>query len=73
MKIKRLNLLSYLIGLKKEVLKMDTKIPIKNHQSVIDVFNDLTSKARLLLASTKECLEGISLVGALRVVLIDVL
>ena len=45
----------------------------KKRQSVIVIFNDLTSEVRVLLASTKACSEGISLVGALRVVLIDVL
>ncbi|ONK73044.1 uncharacterized protein A4U43_C04F26560 [Asparagus officinalis] len=57
----------------KEVLKMHGKLTSKTRQSLIDTFNDLSSEARVLLASTKACSEGISLVGASRVVLIDVL
>ncbi|KAJ0961804.1 hypothetical protein J5N97_029632 [Dioscorea zingiberensis] len=56
----------------KEVLQMDGKISSKLRQSAIDVFNDLRSEARVLLASMKACSEGISLVGASRVVLLDV-
>lgn len=57
----------------KEVLKMDGQILSKNRQSLINAFNDLSSESRVLLASTKACSEGISLVGASRVVLVDVL
>ncbi|XP_026661911.2 SNF2 domain-containing protein CLASSY 4-like [Phoenix dactylifera] len=56
----------------KEVLQMDGKIRTKYRQSSIDIFNDMESEARVLLASTKACCEGISLTGASRVVLLDV-
>ena len=36
---------------------MDEKIPAKNRQFIIDIFNDLTSEARVLLASTKHVLK----------------
>ncbi|KAL2943404.1 SNF2 domain-containing protein CLASSY 3 [Bienertia sinuspersici] len=41
-------------------------------QSSIGLFNDPRSEARVLLASIKACSEGIHLVGASRVVLLDV-
>ncbi|XVF63093.1 hypothetical protein PTKIN_Ptkin09bG0061200 [Pterospermum kingtungense] len=56
----------------KEILYMHGQCNIKQRQSVINVFNDPTSKARVLLASTKACSEGIHLVGGSRVVLLDV-
>ncbi|XP_039141613.1 SNF2 domain-containing protein CLASSY 3-like [Dioscorea cayenensis subsp. rotundata] len=56
----------------REVLQMDGKISSKLRQSAIDVFNDFKSEAKVLLASMKACSEGISLVGASRVVLLDV-
>ncbi|WRX29998.1 SNF2 [Theobroma cacao] len=55
-----------------EILYMHGKCDIKQRQSSINVFNDPTSKARVLLASTKACSEGINLVGGSRVVLLDV-
>ncbi|VVA29446.1 PREDICTED: SNF2 [Prunus dulcis] len=55
-----------------EVLYMDGKSDMKQRQSSMKVFNDPSSKAKVLLASTKACSEGISLVGASRVVLLDV-
>ncbi|KAB1201065.1 SNF2 domain-containing protein CLASSY 3 [Morella rubra] len=55
-----------------EVLYMDGKDDMKQRQSAINVFNDPTSEARVLLASTKACSEGINLTGASRVVLLDV-
>ncbi|XP_028762259.1 SNF2 domain-containing protein CLASSY 3-like [Neltuma alba] len=42
-------------------------------QASIDAFNDPSSKARVMLASTKACYEGINLVGASRVILLDTL
>nr|GEV37293.1 hypothetical protein [Tanacetum cinerariifolium] len=44
----------------------------KDRQIIINEFNDPNSKAKVLLASTKTCSEGIHLVGASRVVLLDV-
>ncbi|TYJ35904.1 hypothetical protein E1A91_A05G270400v1 [Gossypium mustelinum] len=55
-----------------EILYMDGQCEMKQRQRVINVFNDPTSKARVLLASTKACSEGINLVGGSRVVLLDV-
>ncbi|PQQ12428.1 SNF2 domain-containing protein CLASSY 4 [Prunus yedoensis var. nudiflora] len=55
-----------------EVLYMDGKSDMKQRQSSMKVFNDPCCKAKVLLASTKACSEGISLVGASRVVSLDV-
>ncbi|KMS97665.1 hypothetical protein BVRB_5g124950 [Beta vulgaris subsp. vulgaris] len=55
-----------------ELLYMHGKQDVKERQSSIRLFNDPRSKARVLLASTKACCEGIHLVGASRVVLLDV-
>ncbi|XVF18408.1 hypothetical protein REPUB_Repub11eG0018800 [Reevesia pubescens] len=51
---------------------MHGKCDIKQRQCSINVFNNPMSKARVLLASTKACSEGINLVGCSRVVLLDV-
>lgn len=56
----------------KEVLRMDGTMGSGRRQAVMESFNDVGSSARLLLASTKACSEGISLTGASRVVLLDV-
>ncbi|XP_039688706.1 SNF2 domain-containing protein CLASSY 3 [Medicago truncatula] len=56
----------------KEVLVMSGEDPPKVKQSVIHSFNVENCQAKVLLASTKACSEGISLVGASRVVLLDV-
>ncbi|KAK9266943.1 hypothetical protein L1049_027202 [Liquidambar formosana] len=56
----------------KKVLYMDGQLDVKQRQSSINVFNDSTSEVMVLLASTKACSEGINLVGASRVVLLDV-
>jgi DNA repair and recombination RAD54-like protein len=53
-----------------EILYMDGQT--KDRQSLIRRFNDANSHAKILLASTRACSEGISLVGASRVVLLDV-
>ncbi|XP_039041856.1 SNF2 domain-containing protein CLASSY 3-like [Hibiscus syriacus] len=55
-----------------EILYMDGQCEIKQRQRIINVFNDPKSKARVLLASTRACSEGINLVGGSRVVLLDV-
>ncbi|GAB2273735.1 hypothetical protein Dimus_008514 [Dionaea muscipula] len=43
----------------------------KQRQSMMSLFNNPSSTLRVLLASTRACSEGISLVGASRVVLLD--
>ncbi|KZV43653.1 hypothetical protein F511_00204 [Dorcoceras hygrometricum] len=55
----------------KQVLYMDGKSDVKHRQEKISSFNDHSSKAKVFLASQRACSEGISLVGASRVVLID--
>ncbi|KAF9606092.1 hypothetical protein IFM89_023115 [Coptis chinensis] len=55
-----------------EVLQMEGKCKAKLRQSIINNFNDPSSKVKVLLASTKACREGINLVGASRIVLLDV-
>jgi DNA repair and recombination RAD54-like protein len=55
-----------------EVLYMHGKLEQKQRQTLINEFNDPKSKAKVFLASTKACSEGISLVGASRVILLDV-
>ncbi|KAK7859922.1 snf2 domain-containing protein classy 3 [Quercus suber] len=55
-----------------EVLYMDGKMEIMQRQSSINIFNDPFSEAKVLFASTRACSEGINLVGASRVVLLDV-
>ncbi|XP_020960645.1 SNF2 domain-containing protein CLASSY 4-like isoform X1 [Arachis ipaensis] len=57
---------------KKEVFYMSGKLDKNQRQLLIHSFNDPNSQAKILLASTKACCEGISLVGASRVVLLDV-
>ncbi|KAL1832861.1 hypothetical protein ACET3Z_002512 [Daucus carota] len=56
----------------KEVLYMYGDLQAKQRQTIISSVNDPRSKVRVLLASTKACSEGINLVGASRVVLLDV-
>ncbi|KAF6163400.1 hypothetical protein GIB67_029249 [Kingdonia uniflora] len=56
----------------KEVLQMDGKQNVKIRQKNINLFNDPTSQAKVLLASIKACREGINLIGASRIVLLDV-
>ncbi|CAN4127739.1 unnamed protein product [Withania somnifera] len=57
----------------REILYMDGKLDVKQRQISINSLNDPKSYVKVLLASTKACSEGISLVGASRVVLLDVL
>lgn len=56
----------------RELLYMHGKLDQKTRQFMINKFNDPNSEAKVLLASTKACSEGINLVGASRVVLLDV-
>ncbi|XP_057807501.1 SNF2 domain-containing protein CLASSY 4-like isoform X2 [Salvia miltiorrhiza] len=56
----------------KEILHIHGKQYQKQRQISINLFNDPQSASKIMLASTKCCSEGISLVGASRVVLLDV-
>lgn len=56
----------------RQVLQMQGKVDQKLRQGLINLFNDPKSEAKVLLASTKCCSEGINLVGASRVILLDV-
>jgi DNA repair and recombination RAD54-like protein len=56
----------------KEILYLDGNLDPNEKQSRIHSFNDASSQAKIMLASTRACSEGISLVGASRVVLLDV-
>ena len=56
----------------KEVLQMQGRQDQLQRQSILNIFNNPNSEAKVLLAATKCCSEGISLVGASRVVLLDV-
>ncbi|XP_010519701.1 PREDICTED: SNF2 domain-containing protein CLASSY 3 [Tarenaya hassleriana] len=56
----------------KEVLYLHGKLEQNQRQLLINKFNDPKSEARVILASIKACSEGINLVGASRVVLLDV-
>lgn len=55
-----------------QVLYMQGKLELKQRQNLITRFNDPKDEAKIMLASTKCCAEGINLVGASRVVLLDV-
>lgn len=56
----------------KEILYMGGEHCEKERQSSINLLNDPESEVRVLLASSRACCEGINLVGASRVVLLDV-
>uniref|UniRef100_A0A0D9VIY5 Helicase C-terminal domain-containing protein n=1 Tax=Leersia perrieri TaxID=77586 RepID=A0A0D9VIY5_9ORYZ len=56
----------------KEILLMSGNVLAKNREALMDAFNDMKSDAKVMLASTKACCEGITLIGASRVVLLDV-
>ncbi|XP_052193743.1 SNF2 domain-containing protein CLASSY 3-like [Diospyros lotus] len=56
----------------REVLQMHGTLEQRCRQKFIGIFNDSGSEAKVMLASIKCCSEGISLIGASRVVLIDV-
>ncbi|WVZ08262.1 hypothetical protein V8G54_021608 [Vigna mungo] len=55
-----------------DVLYMHGKLDQKQKQFLIHNFNDTKSQAKVMLASIKASSEGINLVGASRVVLVDV-
>ncbi|KAL3829850.1 hypothetical protein ACJIZ3_018652 [Penstemon smallii] len=56
----------------KQILRMEGKLEQKQRQTLINKFNDPLSEAKVMLASIRCSSEGISLVGASRVVLLDV-
>jgi DNA repair and recombination protein RAD54 and RAD54-like protein len=56
----------------KEILQMSGNVPVKQREAMMAAFNNMKSEAKVMLASTKACCEGITLVGASRVVLLDV-
>ncbi|GLU13351.1 hypothetical protein SLE2022_299890 [Rubroshorea leprosula] len=51
---------------------MNGKLDLKQRHSLINIFNDPNGEAKVLLASTKACSEGLELVGGSRVILLDV-
>lgn len=55
-----------------QILRLDGKMQPQEREKVVNLFNQ-GSEARMLCASIKACGEGISLVGASRVVLLEVL
>uniref|UniRef100_A0A3Q7HLY2 Helicase C-terminal domain-containing protein n=1 Tax=Solanum lycopersicum TaxID=4081 RepID=A0A3Q7HLY2_SOLLC len=70
--MKQLNsLFSWTLG--REILYMDGKLDVNQHQISINYVNDPKSDFKVLLAVTKAFSEGISLIGTSRVVLLDVL
>ncbi|KAL3651173.1 hypothetical protein CASFOL_007576 [Castilleja foliolosa] len=56
----------------KQILRMQGKLDQRQRQNLINMFNDVQNESRVMLASTRCCSEGISLVGASRVILLDV-
>ncbi|CAM6100172.1 unnamed protein product [Calypogeia fissa] len=63
------NIFSWQYG--QQILRLDGKMQDSDRQRVIVEFNKEKSQSQVLLASTKACKEGISLVGASRVVVLD--
>ncbi|KAK6119195.1 hypothetical protein DH2020_047069 [Rehmannia glutinosa] len=55
----------------RELLYMDGQLDEKQRQDSICSFNDDKSESKVLLASERACSEGINLIGASRVVLLD--
>ncbi|TVU29012.1 hypothetical protein EJB05_20554 [Eragrostis curvula] len=56
----------------REILQMSGNVRVKQREDMMAAFNNMKSEAKVMLASTKACCEGITLVGASRVVLLDV-
>ncbi|KAI3968255.1 hypothetical protein MKX01_018558 [Papaver californicum] len=56
----------------KEILQMDGSLDVNKRQALITRFNDPESQVKVMLASIKACGEGISLIGASRIVMLDV-
>ncbi|CAH2052761.1 unnamed protein product [Thlaspi arvense] len=57
---------------RREILYMHGELDQSYRQQMIHNFNEPDSESKVLLASTRACSEGICLVGASRVVLLDV-
>ncbi|KAI3498403.1 hypothetical protein L1887_34177 [Cichorium endivia] len=57
----------------REIMFIEGRIHQKQRQMIINDFNDPGSEVKVLLASTRCCSEGIHLIGASRVVFLDVL
>ncbi|KAL6614819.1 hypothetical protein ACP70R_037089 [Stipagrostis hirtigluma subsp. patula] len=55
-----------------EILLMSGNVKGKDRETMMEAFNNMKSGAKVMLASTRACCEGIRLVGASRVVLLDV-
>ncbi|MCL7051857.1 hypothetical protein MKW94_025055 [Papaver nudicaule] len=55
-----------------EIIQIHGSLDVDKRQLLIKQFNDPNSRSKVLLASTKACGEGISLTGASRIVLLDV-
>ncbi|KAI3917901.1 hypothetical protein MKW98_000135 [Papaver atlanticum] len=55
-----------------EILQMDGSLDVNKRQALITRFNDPESQVKVMLASIKACGEGISLIGASRIVMLDV-
>lgn len=55
-----------------EILLMSGNVLVQNREALMEAFNNMKSNAKVMLASTKACCEGITLIGASRVVLLDV-
>ncbi|KAL6842696.1 hypothetical protein ACP4OV_027540 [Aristida adscensionis] len=53
----------------KEILLMTGKVRGNDRETMMEAFNNMKSRAKVMLASTRACCEGIRLVGASRVVL----
>ncbi|KAI3977609.1 hypothetical protein MKX01_000522 [Papaver californicum] len=55
-----------------EILQMDGSLDVNKRQALLTRFNDPGSQVKVMLASIKACGEGISLIGASRIVMLDV-
>ncbi|KAI3991428.1 hypothetical protein MKX01_006727 [Papaver californicum] len=55
-----------------EILQMDGSLDVNKRQALLTRFNDPGSQVKVMLASIKVCGEGISLIGASRIVMLDV-
>ncbi|KAI3951498.1 hypothetical protein MKX01_018614 [Papaver californicum] len=56
-----------------EILQMDGSLDVNKRQALLTRFNDPEIQVKVMLASIKACGEGISLVGASRIVMLDVI